>query len=219
MIHSRTFPSLFGLAPCGVYHASVVTAGAVRSYRTFSPLPLRGAALWTSPSSSALSLERGSTEAVWLAVCSLWHWPSTSFEARIPDVIRHTALWSSDFPPPGNRQSGPGSDRPVLLPWFSLPRIHITIQATARYDVVMLRVKLLEQEARLPVVAHPGEDLGYDVFALESVYLEPNHTIRVRTGISVEARHPNTGAPLGLLVRDRSSMALPPRRRRPAQGC
>ena len=32
-------PSLFGLAPCGVYPASVVTAGAVRSYRTFSPLP------------------------------------------------------------------------------------------------------------------------------------------------------------------------------------
>ena len=32
-------PSLFGLAPCGVYHASDVTVGAVRSYRTFSPLP------------------------------------------------------------------------------------------------------------------------------------------------------------------------------------
>jgi hypothetical protein len=32
-------PSLFGLAPCGVYPASAVTAGAVRSYRTFSPLP------------------------------------------------------------------------------------------------------------------------------------------------------------------------------------
>ncbi len=31
--------SLFGLAPCGVYHASAVTVGAVRSYRTFSPLP------------------------------------------------------------------------------------------------------------------------------------------------------------------------------------
>ena len=40
-------PSLFGLAPCGVYPASVITAGAVRSYRTFSPLPLRGAALWS----------------------------------------------------------------------------------------------------------------------------------------------------------------------------
>jgi hypothetical protein len=35
------------------------------------------------------------------AVCFLWHWPSTGLNARIPDVIRHTALWSSDFPPPG----------------------------------------------------------------------------------------------------------------------
>jgi hypothetical protein len=34
------------------------------------------------------------------AVCFLWHWPSTGFEARVPDVIRHTALRSSDFPPP-----------------------------------------------------------------------------------------------------------------------
>jgi dUTP pyrophosphatase len=71
----------------------------------------------------------------------------------------------------------------------------------------MLRVKLLEQGARLPVVAHPGEDLGYDVFALEAVALEPRATAKVRTGIAVEARHPRTGAPLGLLVRDRSSMA------------
>lgn len=71
----------------------------------------------------------------------------------------------------------------------------------------MLRVKLLDPSARLPVVAHPGEDLGYDVFSLESVVLEPHKTVRVRTGISVEARHPETGAPLGLLVRDRSSMA------------
>lgn len=71
----------------------------------------------------------------------------------------------------------------------------------------MLRVKLLESAARLPVVAHSGEDLGYDVFALESVTLEPRATVRVRTGIAVEARHPETGAALGLLVRDRSSMA------------
>ena len=35
----RRLPSLFGLAPCGVYPASCLTAGAVRSYRTFSPLP------------------------------------------------------------------------------------------------------------------------------------------------------------------------------------
>jgi hypothetical protein len=32
-------PSLFGLAPCGVYPAFDFTAEAVRSYRTFSPLP------------------------------------------------------------------------------------------------------------------------------------------------------------------------------------
>jgi dUTP pyrophosphatase len=71
----------------------------------------------------------------------------------------------------------------------------------------MLRVKLLESGARLPVVAHPGEDLGYDLFALEGAILDPRATVKVRTGIAVEARHPATGAPLGLLVRDRSSMA------------
>ena len=71
----------------------------------------------------------------------------------------------------------------------------------------MLLVKLLATGARAPVVAHPGEDLGYDLFALEGVALAPHTTIKVRTGISVEARHPATGAPLGLLVRDRSSMA------------
>jgi len=71
----------------------------------------------------------------------------------------------------------------------------------------MLRVKLLEPGARLPVVAHHGEDLGYDIFALETVTLEPRATTRVRTGIAVEARHPESGMPLGLLVRDRSSMA------------
>src|SRR5215470_10968620 len=32
-------PFLFGLAPCGVCHAPCITARAVRSYRTFSPLP------------------------------------------------------------------------------------------------------------------------------------------------------------------------------------
>jgi dUTP pyrophosphatase len=71
----------------------------------------------------------------------------------------------------------------------------------------MLLVKLLAEGARLPEVAHPGEDLGYDVFALEAVELWARAALRVRTGISVEARHPETDAGLGLLVRDRSSMA------------
>jgi dUTP pyrophosphatase len=71
----------------------------------------------------------------------------------------------------------------------------------------MLRIKLLEASARPPEVAHPGEDLGYDVFALEAITLAPRRTARVRTGIAVEARHPLTGEALGLLIRDRSSMA------------
>ena len=66
---------------------------------------------------------------------------------------------------------------------------------------------MLETGARAPVVAHKGEDLGYDVFALTGAVLAPRATVKVRTGIAVEARHPETGEPLGLLVRDRSSMA------------
>lgn len=71
----------------------------------------------------------------------------------------------------------------------------------------MLLVKPLVEGARAPEVAHPGEDLGYDVFALEAIELWAGATVRVRTGIAVEARHPETGVGLGLLVRDRSSMA------------
>jgi dUTP pyrophosphatase len=76
-----------------------------------------------------------------------------------------------------------------------------------RYHQIMLRVKRLDEAARLPVVAHPGEDLGYDLFALEDMALAPRATVRARTGIAVEARDPETGAQLGLLVRDRSSIA------------
>jgi dUTP pyrophosphatase len=83
----------------------------------------------------------------------------------------------------------------------------VTRWTQLRYHHSMLRVKLLEPGAKLPVVAHPGEDLGYDLFALESALLAPHATVKVRTGIAIEARHPATGAPLGLLVRDRSSMA------------
>jgi len=71
----------------------------------------------------------------------------------------------------------------------------------------MLLVKLLADGARAPEVAHPGEDLGYDVFALEAVELWARASVKLRTGIAVEARHPETGVGLGLLVRDRSSMA------------
>ena len=71
----------------------------------------------------------------------------------------------------------------------------------------MLRVRLLDPAARAPVVAHPGEDLGYDLFSLEGAVLAPRSTVKVRTGIAVQASHPETGVSLGLLIRDRSSMA------------
>ncbi len=45
-------PSLFGLAPDGACHAFDITAQAVRSYRTFSPLPPCGSGIF----SVALSL-------------------------------------------------------------------------------------------------------------------------------------------------------------------
>jgi hypothetical protein len=79
--------SLFGLAPCGVYPASAVTAGAVRFYRTFSPLP-------SIPCGNDPCGPPSKTGAVYF----LWHSPSLSLNAQVPDVIRHTALRSPDFP-------------------------------------------------------------------------------------------------------------------------
>ena len=94
-------PSLFGLAPCGVYPASGFTDGAVRSYRTISPLPRRRR--------SKLLQGRPPPErkGVAEAVSFLWHWPSADLKVRVPDVIRHTALRSSDFPPPAAQSPKP----------------------------------------------------------------------------------------------------------------
>jgi hypothetical protein len=52
------------------------------------------------------------------AVYFLWHFPSDGLEPGLPDVIRHTALWSSDFPLPASEDAE--SDRPVQLPTESL---------------------------------------------------------------------------------------------------
>ena len=53
-------PSLFGLAPGGVFHAFFVTKKPVRSYRTFSPLPRSGGLF-----SVALSLKSPSPDVIW----------------------------------------------------------------------------------------------------------------------------------------------------------
>ncbi len=70
----------------------------------------------------------------------------------------------------------------------------------------MLRCKLLRPEAKAPTIAHPGEDLGYDLYSAETVVLGPRGHAVVPTGISIELTG-SDGAPMGALVRDRSSMA------------
>ncbi len=73
----------------------------------------------------------------------------------------------------------------------------------------MLKVKRLHPDAILPTVAHVGEDLGYDVYALEGANLIPGKQTTVRTGIAAYEDKPNADVWLkyGLLLRDRSSMA------------
>jgi dUTP pyrophosphatase len=66
----------------------------------------------------------------------------------------------------------------------------------------VLRVKLLDPEAKAPTVAHPGSDLGFDLYALENVVLEPGVMVRVRTGIAIEGPEG-----YGFVLGDRSSMA------------
>jgi len=71
----------------------------------------------------------------------------------------------------------------------------------------MLKVQLLSSGAKAPTVAYPGEDLGYDLYASESVTLPAKGNAAVPTGIAIEC---TTGEsqPMGCLLRDLSSLAL-----------
>ena len=70
----------------------------------------------------------------------------------------------------------------------------------------MLRVKLLIPAAKAPTIAHPGEDLGYDLYSAETVTIASRGSHIVSTGISIHF-DPIDGRPVGALVRDKSSMA------------
>lgn len=88
----------------------------------------------------------------------------------------------------------------------------------------MLKVKKINPDAKLPTVATPGEDLAYDLYAIEDVVLPYGIPVLVKTGISAQAYQETPEAiswrrdghspvsrqtiPCGLLIRDRSSMAL-----------
>ena len=65
--------SLFGFAPCGVLPAIAVTSDAVRSYRTFSPLPTE------TPGSKSPERRR--------AVCFLCHFPSSCPDRALPGAL------------------------------------------------------------------------------------------------------------------------------------
>jgi dUTP pyrophosphatase len=70
----------------------------------------------------------------------------------------------------------------------------------------MLKVKLLNAAAKAPTVAHPGEDLGYDIYSAETVMVPARGHAIVPTGIAVECSSPS-GEPMGALLRDKSSVA------------
>jgi dUTP pyrophosphatase len=69
--------------------------------------------------------------------------------------------------------------------------------------VTTLKVKKLDPEATPPTCSRPGEDLAFDLYALEDAVLPFGRVQRLRTGVAVEMDG------FGFLVRDRSSMAFP----------
>ncbi len=93
-------PSLFDLAPGGVYRAASVTRRAVRSYRTVSTLLAR------MP-----------------AVCFLWHFPWGRPRRALSGTVPR---WSPDFPPPhgypysGGRPTLWQMVRSVIMGWRSI---------------------------------------------------------------------------------------------------
>ena len=66
----------------------------------------------------------------------------------------------------------------------------------------MLKVKLLHPDARLPTVAHPGDDLGYDLYAIEDVTLYPGKPVRCALALRWRGFQA-----IGFILGDRSSMA------------
>ena len=70
----------------------------------------------------------------------------------------------------------------------------------------MLRVKLLNPHAKAPTVAHPGEDLGYDIYSAVALTIPARGNAAVSTGIAIECSSPS-GEKMGALLRDKSSMA------------
>ncbi len=108
--HPPTLSPLLGLAPGGVCRATPVAGGAVRPYRTVSPLPAAG-----RPARRA--------------VCSLWHFPWGRPRRALPGTV---FPWSPDFPPPG-RAPGAAIRPPRAAPHMAPSRrAHKSATASSR---------------------------------------------------------------------------------------
>jgi dUTP pyrophosphatase len=66
----------------------------------------------------------------------------------------------------------------------------------------MLKVKKLSPDAILPRVAHPGEDIGYDLYSSEDLTIDAHGAAGIHTGIAIEFE-PAAGA----IVKTRSGLA------------
>ena len=65
---------------------------------------------------------------------------------------------------------------------------------------LMLKVRRLSPHATLPTIGHPGEDIGYDLYASENVVLSARSAAGVPTGIAIEF-DPPAGAVVKTRVR------------------
>ena len=66
----------------------------------------------------------------------------------------------------------------------------------------MLKVKKVSPDATLPTVAHPGEDIGYDLYSAEEATIPAHGAADIHTGIAIEFV-PTAGG----IVKTRSGMA------------
>jgi len=99
LLPARRFPPYLVLLRVGFTLPPALQTGRCALTAPFHPYPGTGAASCSRVVLHPVPKKRARLAE---AVSFLWHWPSARLEARIPDVIRHTALRSSDFPPPAN---------------------------------------------------------------------------------------------------------------------
>jgi dUTP pyrophosphatase len=65
-----------------------------------------------------------------------------------------------------------------------------------------IKIKKLDPDAKIPSYAHPG-DAGMDMFANETVTVEPGQSVKIRTGVAMEIPEGHVG-----LMWDKSGLSV-----------